>query len=574
MRADPGRYLRTLRHLHWRQWVFRPLRLVQRLAPPARVQAHADPARLAPLAAALLATGPGDAAARLRRAEEACAGRFVFLGQELLLRRVDWRRRYLSPLWSFHLHYFDYAADLAWAYRLTGQERFVRRLEELATGWIEATAGGGGDAWHPYPVSVRVQNWVRALLLAGDGLRPAARETLTASLAAQLGLLERRLEWQVLANHLLKNLCALLLGGACFAGAAAERWRSRGLRRLGAQLREQVLADGTHCERAPMYHAMAFADLLEVLLLLGASGQAVPPDVSARTASMAAALGRLSRPDGTLHLLNDSAQEQAPPLAWIDALSRRLLGSAVAAAEGAWRLPHGGFAGYADPTAGERLVVDCGGPGPAYQPAHAHCGAMGFELDLLHRPVVVDSGVCGYEGDRYREYVRSTRAHSTVMIGGREQSEVWGTFRVGGRAEVPFVHLEPGGTPRLEAGCRPWYDRRVLHRRSFTRQAGGWRVSDRVEGAPGAPLQSFLHLHPDAEVERAGPALRARFAEGVVEVAIHGADEIVLHQGAENPLQGWWCPAFGRALPAPVLELRVGANDGREFGYSLTARPA
>ncbi|HEX2190360.1 MAG TPA: alginate lyase family protein [Longimicrobiaceae bacterium] len=566
-------YLRTLRHLRWRQWAYRPLRRAQRLLPaPAAPPLRVDEARAARMAGAVAAWGPGDAVARVRRAEEVCAGRFTFLGHTEALPSPDWRRRYVGHLWSYNLHYFDHALDLAWAFRLTGDARFARRFEELADGWIAATADGAGDGWEPYPLSLRAVNWTQALLLLGDAPRPAFRERLTGSLARHFATLERRLEWHILANHLQKNLCALAVGGLLFGGAAAERWRRLALRHLWREVEEQVLPDGGHFERSPMYHAIALGDLLELLLLLRACDEPAPAAAVERIGRMTEAFGRLSRPDGSLHLLNDSAGGIAPARSRLDALAREALGRGVRETDGVWELPQTGFLGYNGASAGERLIMDCGAPGPRYQPGHAHCGLLGFELDLAGRPVFVDSGVSGYDGDPFREYVRSTRAHNTVAVAGREQSEVWGTFRLARRAEVLFAGADAGeGGCRIRAAYRPYHDRRAVHHRTVERGAGEWTVTDRVDGAAGAPLQSWLHLHPDGTVRVEDGGVTALLPGVEVRVEPFGVDRVEVVRGARGPVQGWHCPEFGCAVPAPAVEMRVERNDGASFGYRIRA---
>ncbi|HEV2146727.1 MAG TPA: alginate lyase family protein [Longimicrobiaceae bacterium] len=564
-------YLRTARHLRWRQWVYRPVRRVQRLLPAAPAAAlRVDEVRAARMAEAVAAWGPGDAEGRIRRAEEVCAGRFTFLNHTEALPSPDWRRRHVGHLWSYNLHYFDYALDLAWAFRLRGDPRFARRFEELAEGWIAATADGAGDGWEPYPLSLRTVNWTQALLLFGDALGSAFRERLTGSLARQLATLERRLEWHILANHLQKNLCALATGGLLFEGAAAERWRRVGLRHLWREVEEQVLPDGGHFERSPMYHAIALGDLLELLLLLRACGEPAPPAAVERIGRMADAFDRLSRPDGSLHLLNDSAGGIAPARDRLDALARAALGHGVVETDGVWELPQTGFLGYTAASTGERLIVDCGAPGPPYQPGHAHCGLLGFELDLGGRSVFVDSGVSGYDGDPFREYVRSTRAHNTVAVAGREQSEVWGTFRLARRAVVLYAQADAGEEGcRIRAAYRPFHERRIVHHRTVERGAGDWTVTDRVEGAEDAPLQSYLHLHPEAAVVVEDGGITARLPGVTVHVEPFGTDRLDVVRGARDPVQGWYCPEFGCAVPAAAIEMHVERNNGGVFGYRI-----
>jgi hypothetical protein len=565
-------YARTVRRLRWEQVVYRPLRRVQRWLPVRPGPAgEPDGRRMEALAAALAAWGPGDAAARLARAEEVSAGRFTFVGRTETLAEPEWTRRRVSHLWSYHLHYFAYGVDLAWAWRLTGEARHARRFEELAGSWMRACPPGEGDGWEPYPVSVRVVSWAQALLLFGDALGAPFRAALLESLHAQAGVLERRLELHVLANHLQKNLTALVMAGLLFRGEAAARWRARGAERLWRELGEQVLDDGGHYERSPMYHLVAAGDFLETVGLLEAAGEAVPAHARARVGRMVEAIGALCRPDGSLHLFNDAAEGEAPPTAHLAALGERLLGVRPLEARGAFALPDTGYFGWAAPGGGERFVIDCGPPGPDYQPGHAHCDLLSFELDLGGAPLVVDAGVSGYEGDPLREYVRSTRAHNTVAIGGREQSEVWGTFRVARRAEVlEGGHAEAAdGTYRFRGAYRPYHDRRAVHRRTVERTDGGWTVTDRVEGARGEKLLAWLHLHPEWAAVADADGVTATRGGAVVRIEPFGADAVRLASGEEGLAQGWHCPRFGTALASTVVEMVVHANDGRAFGCAI-----
>lgn len=565
-------YARTLRHLRAEQLAFLPLRRVQARLPLPRTGPGlpVDPARTAPLAAELTGQGPGeDGAARVARADEVRAGVFRFLNHaETLPEQPDWTARRVGHLWSYHLHYFAYAADLAWAWRLTGDGGYADRFATLARGWIAATEGGRGDGWEPYALATRILHWTEALLLFGDGLDGETRDSIGRSLWRQLAVLEGRLERHLLGNHLQRDLQALAVGGLLFDGADAARWRRTGARGLWRELREQVLADGGHFERSPMYHAVALDDFLRSAALLRAAGEIVPAEAEERLRRMTRAFGVLCRPDGTLHLFNDAAHGEAPSRAVVDALARRVLGEGVPETAGALELPETGYFGWAG--GGTRLLADCGIPGPAYQPGHAHCDLLSFELDLGGRPVVVDAGVSGYEGDPFREYSRSTRAHNTVAVDGREQSEVWGTFRVGGRAAPvdPVLRADTHAAV-FAGGCRPWHAPRTVHRRRMEVRDGDLRVTDRVDGSAGAPLASYLHLHPDFAVRREGDAWIGERAGQRVVVETWGFDDATLHAGEREPVQGWHLPAFGRALPAPALRLRVHANDGREFGYRI-----
>ena len=185
-------------------------------------------------------------------------------------------------------------------------------------------------------------------------------------------------------------------------------------------------------------------------------------------------------------------------------------------------------------------------------------------------PVVVDCGVHGYDGDPYREYARSTRAHNTVSIDGREQSEPWATFRMGGRGRVTSVDTAtPPGGYRFSGAYTPHFDRRTKHHRTIERRAAEWKVTDRVTGRPGARLSSYLHLHPTWSVRRVADRIRIESEGREVDLTWFGIDEVAVRRGEEKPQQGWFFPEFGRAEPIYTIEMIVEENDASSFGFTL-----
>jgi hypothetical protein len=121
----------------------------------------------------------------------------------------------------------------------------------------------------------------------------------------------RFLAGHLLANHLLKNGKALFFGGVFFTGPEAERWRARGLEILLREADEQILADGGHYERSPMYHCIVLEDYLDVLNLLQAVPGLVPAEAENRLRAAASRalrfLADITAGDGRIPLFNDAA---------------------------------------------------------------------------------------------------------------------------------------------------------------------------------------------------------------------------------------------------------------------------
>jgi len=328
---------------------------------------------------------------------------------------------------SFHAHYGD---DML---RLARAGDVVAALAD-ARAWIAANPPSPGDAWHAYTTSTRAGNWI-----AAAGLEPRVAEPdVVASLWRQLLHVAVNVEDGVLGNHVVRNARALVLGGAAFGDQALARL---GRRLLERELPEQILPDGGHYERSPVYHLVVLRDLLEI-------DAAVPGIVPASTLeSMRRFAAALCRPDGAPALFNDGGLDLAPALVLGDPLQ----GATVFADTGYVVLRDGPL----------WLAFDCGLPAPSFLPAHAHADALSFQLWWDGRPVVVDPGTYTYEAGRARNWFRGTAAHSTVALDGRDQFRLWGSFRSG---PLPRVELVEATSVRLVA-CVDWPG--VRHRRTI-----------------------------------------------------------------------------------------------------------
>jgi hypothetical protein len=450
-------------------------------------------------------------------------------------------------LWRYNLHYLE------WICALPPEEAL-----EAALDWTRRhPPGPDAVGWAPYPTSLRLAS---LCLLAASAPLPAAEE-LWASVWRQAEHLSRRLEYHLLGNHLLENGIALALVGGCFAGSDADRWRHLGLRILLEQLPEQILADGMHFERSPMYQAR----LTHALALLANTGDdAVRRVVVEPLRRMCGALVSVCHPDGDIALLNDSALGICHRPGAVVAFASAALGES--AVDGPGCLPEAGyFTGRG--AAGDFLICDAGALGPDYLPGHAHGDIFSFELSLGGRRVIVDSGTFDYTPSEMRRYCRSTAAHNTLTVNDADQAEFWAAFRVGRRGRPHDVRHEPLADGFTLQG---WHDgfRHLpgapIHRRVFRWfDDGQLAVNDTVTAGRPVTAASRLHLHPDCRVVEADA--------GMVQVECHGlrfsvefAQPVVLNLDA-----GWYCPRFGDRQRNTII---VAESRGREIRIEYRIR--
>ena len=443
-------YLRTARHLE-------PVQIYARLTPRPRLE-QPGPLQLRPL------TG------RWREPIPKTSGhlgqnRFNFLNQEREV--ASWNEPSASKLWLYNLHYFEHVQD------------------ELVRRWIAENPPGEGLGWDPYPTSRRIANWCKWIF---NGATPGP--AVYASLGIQARWIEMRLERHLLANHLLANAKALLFAGALFEGEHSRRWLATGLRILDQELPRQILSDGAHVERSPMYHSIILEDMLD-LCNLGLLSDGLLPDLSGYASRMLGWLDQMCHPDGEISFFNDAALGVAPELYALHAYARRLCVRPVSLVLGE--------SGYRRLEDGRTVVIFDAAPlGPDYQPGHSHADTLSIELSREGRRVLVNSGTSTYDEGAVRTFERGTAAHNTIRIDATNQSEMWRAFRVARRAR-PF-QVKTDHRSYVEAAHDGYHRLRpkITHRRRIELAGDTVILQDWLEGRGQHRAELLFHVAPGA----------------------------------------------------------------------------
>ena len=482
---------------------------------------------------------------------------FRFLGIEQTIETAaDWNHQRRNKLWLYHLHYFD---DLN---AVEAAQREVWHRELLAR-WQRENPPGKGNGWEPYPLSLRIVNWIKwhltGHLLESENLH---------SLAVQIRFLRRRLEYHLLGNHLFVNAKALIFGGIFFQGRESEEWLKTGLAILEREIAEQILSDGGHFERSPMYHSLILEDMLDLLNLFSAYFPEETPRSEWQNKAMAMLrwLQILSHPDGQISFFNDATFCLAAPPTELARYAQRLGLPALVADFPA--VVHLAESGYLRLQQGAMVcLLDAAPIGADYQPGHAHADTLSFELSWFGQRLLVNSGISAYAASVERLYQRSSAAHNTVVIDGKDSSEVWHSFRVARRAK-PFgleinadaLTLNPSphgrGTfnDRLTVQCsHDGYQRlygKPVHQRRWQLTPQQLTITDTIYGEFKI-AQAYFHFHPSAQVEQAG-ALTGK-------VYLPAGQEIHwrFSGGTVTLTRGVYYPAFGSQLSNDCLVITL-----------------
>ncbi|HOY67026.1 MAG TPA: alginate lyase family protein [Candidatus Ozemobacteraceae bacterium] len=493
---------------------------------------------------------------------------FTFLSEtrEYPADAVDWEPLRSSgtgkgvpvKLWRYHLQYFD------WLQREpSAMDPGLARY--LILDWMARCADDLTEPWEPYPVSRRLRAWVRWLRREAASVAGGAfLELVRRSVITQIRRLELDLEVHLQANHLLENRLALVIALAWLV-ETAESDVARFTRSLAGhaealtrEIQAQILPDGGHEERSPMYHREMMEGIAEastaVQRLEAGPGRAAAEDACAGLLGvcgtvlpkMRAWLETLSHPDGRIAQFHDAA-----------------LGGGVekntaeySSDTDIW-LPDSGY--FVSRRRDGAFVALCAhAPSPPHQPGHAHGDLGSFELSLQGCRVIVDTGTGSYQDPVVRRLCRSTGAHNVPMIEGSEQSDMWGDFRVGRRALVQGRRQVADG---FELGWRDMNGNAFLRRVAW--EQGALTIVDRlvVRKKPGR-FVSLLHLAPGLTPEPGQPFRICRDGRPFCRLT---ADALVTIEPSV------YYPDFGTGHP--TFALRLDAGDFDEISCTIAPEP-
>lgn len=485
-------------------------------------------------------------------------GSWTFLGRtQALGLPIDWKSPLIGEtprLWQFHLQYHEWLLDLAAA---DASPETAEEVWRHVTDWLRTYTNcnerEAGDAWHPYCISRRLPAWLS--LWSWHEPPECEREKIVRSMAAQAAYLERRLETDLGGNHLLENARALVLAGAAFRNSAGDAWLDHGLQILEHELREQILSQGEHFERSPMYHCQ----MTEALEDVRDATRGLRPEHSVHCAALVERMHEFTaaivHPDGDIPLLGDSVFDEAA-LPLVDQRDRTRTDRGARQVGDYWTYRDGG----------DYLLFDAGPVGPDHLPAHAHADLLNIEASFGGMRFLVDSGTYDYEDGEMRQYCRSTAAHNVLEIDGENQCDVYSRFRMGRRGwPTQLIAGQSDDGWWAQASHNAYRHRGVpVVGRWILCRDDGWVIVDGAEGEGAHALVSRLHLHPDVLLTRLSDSSVKVERAGVVRcLSMIGRGELFV-------TSGWYCPRFGERLANRVVEAQFAGRLPAAVGWHIT----
>ncbi len=524
--------------------------------------------------------------------------------------------------WELNRH--QHFLTLAKAYWLTGNEQFVHEIFSQWEHWQVENPYPVGMNWaSSLEVAFRSLAWIWTFFLLQEC--PFFTGDLRRRWLAMLNLSGRHIETYLSTyfspnTHLLGEALALFFLGTLFRLPSSGRWRNLGWKVLVREAGKQVRADGFYFEQSTYYHVYALDMLLHARILAGLNQAglnqaglnpiAIPDEFDQILQRMLRALALLSRA-GLPPMFGDDdggrlfdprrnrAEHMVDPLATGAVLYGREdfkffagLSCRVPCEETMWLLGAKGLAEFeslarttpssdstaladsglylmTDAESRQHLVMDAG-PLGAGSGGHGHADALSVWLVRNGRDLLRDSGTFEYVGEcGERSRLRSTDAHNTLRVDGKDQAESAGPFSWGSFPAVQVRRWITGQHFDLLEAEHDGYSRLsspVTHRRLvFHRKNAFWLVRDIVEGSGMHQIELSWHI---------GAGLSRASADGGI---FEGDGESLAILTADG--HGWsrevrsesWSPVYGSSDPAQVVRFAAARDLPAEFVTVLIA---
>jgi hypothetical protein len=400
--------------------------------------------------------------------------KFEFLNIKKEFDTIDWNYNNYGKLWTYNITYFDFLnqEDISKDEALNLIYNFIENESILK------------DAIEPFPISLRGINWIK--FLSYNNIEDKKIDNI---LYKHYMILLDNLEYHLLGNHLLENGYSLLFGAYYFQD---EKLYSKAKEILKSELKEQILKDGAHFELTPMYHQIMFFRLLDCINLVKNNtfkNQELLVFLEDIASKMLSWLKNITFKNGEIPLLNDSAFSIAPTSDTLFDYVRRLNIKDINLA-----LSQSGYRKKEKES--YECIIDIGNIGPDYIPGHAHSDTFNFVVNYENKPFIVDTGLSTYETNQRRTSERNTSAHNTVEINGKDQSEVWGGFRVANRAKIIKIEEE---IDTIKASHDGYKKDGVIHTRIWNFKEKKLIIKDELSKKVNAIAR--LHFHPNITKE-------------------------------------------------------------------------
>jgi len=507
-------------------------------------------------------------------------------------------------IWEKNRHH--HLTILALAYRLTKQEDYALAVEKQLLSWLEANPVPLGINWSSsLELGVRLISWSWCdRLLRGSSVH--------SSLFGSQGLLWSSIYWHQwfivqhysqgssANNHLIGEMAGLFIATSLWSVfPESPRWHSLAKKSLEQEVSRQTFKSGLNREQAFSYQIFS----LEFFLLAGIEAERFDVPFSSAyqdwVKRMLEVIPFLTDRGGNLPQYGDGDDGMALQLRpisssrldWLFHLGRQWLAAQVPlpsdnsglltsklicqdfqdkvnaeeSPQSSVSFEDAGLFVLASQRGLEDEVfclADAGRLGFLSIAAHGHADALSFTLSVGGVPIIVDPGTYIYHAEpQWRDYFRSTKAHSTILVDGVDQSEPAGIFLWKHKAQAKVISWEEKPEGAVLLAAHDGYMRLtegVVHRRCLALDNKSLEIKDDIQGSGLHDLEWRIHFSPQCELSLQENSCVVTWTEGKLEINLDSQLQWSLVRGEKEA--GWYSSGFNRKQMSYTLLGLVNTN--------------
>lgn len=450
-------------------------------------------------------------------------GEFRFIGKSKKFVVIDWNLKEYGKLWLYNLNYMDYInqKEISFDESMYIINDFIENINNVK------------DGNEPYPMSLRNINIIKFICKNRNKIGIHIRD-LNNLLYNQSCYLMHNIEYHILGNHLLENGVSLLFAAYYFDNI---NFYKKGKKIITNELKEQILNDGGHFERSPMYHQIMLLRALDCINLINNNHHIFYDNIFfnlllKKAGKMISWLKEITFKNGEIPLFNDSSKKIAPSSFQLFKYAERLNIPKINQ-----KLGDSGFRKIE--TINYEIILNLGEIKATYQPGHSHSDLFTFCLNIDNQPIIIDTGISTYEVNETRNFERSTKAHNTVVLNNQNQSQVWSSFRVGKRAKIiNFIEKQD----KISVTHNGYRKLNATHQRNFSFNDNSICINDNIYTQKSVSVKSYIHFHPSVNLIQGNNHIKS----GKIKIEFENYNYISI--GSYNFANG-----FNQLIKAPVV---------------------
>ncbi len=460
----------------------------------------------------------------------------------------------------WELSRFQHLSVLGEAYWLTNGKKYVREFVNQISDWIDNNKPNFGVNWCcTMDVAIRACNWILGYYFFKDSevINQHFLFKFLKSLYQHGCHIIKNLEKSELftSNHYLSDITGLAYLGVIFPEFEdAKKWKEFGIKELIKEMEKQVYPDGCDFEASTCYHRLTLELFFYATFLVTINGENFKEDnfmevgneifgekYLQRLRKMFEFVLYALKPNGTMPQIGDNDNGRLHVFTNREVLDMRYLLTLAAiffkepkfkvkefgfCEEALWIFGEKGYKVWWDlegnslTNIGSRafsdagwyimrkdkdyIIISCGSNGQNGNGGHCHNDKLSFELCVDGEDIIIDPGTFVYTAEpEWRNKLRSTDYHNTVVVDGKEQNRFDGKslFEMEDDAEIKCLRWEISNEVDIFIGEHYGYKRlsySVVHQREirFYKKERKMEIIDKFRGEGEHSLEWNLVLSP------------------------------------------------------------------------------